>query len=226
MKEKISVIIADDHDIYRDGLQMLLNSDEIEVVGEASNGRQLLLEARKYKPDVILTDLIMPGGSGIEAIKELVKEKFERIIAISFFDSDSLIVEALESGAIGYLHKNVQKTEIIEAIKDVNNFRPYYCKATDRKLARLIFKSQFNPYSNKTMPFFSQQDIEIIGHVCQEKSSEEIGKILCMSPRTVEGHRSRIAGKMNVRTPIGFVIYAIKNHLYIIDPTQPPPLFN
>ena len=218
MHEKIRVVIADDHDIYRDGLQLLLNSNEIEVVAEASNGRQLLTEVRKYKPDVILTDLIMSGFSGIEAIKELKKENFERIIAISFFDSDTLIVEALEAGAIGYLHKNVQKEEIIEAIKDVNNFRPYYCKATDRKLARLIYKSQFNPYASKTMPLFSQQDIEIIRLICQEKSSEEIGRILNMSARTVEGHRAKIVQKMNVRTPVGVAIYAVKNNLFFIDP--------
>ena len=218
MHEKIRVVIADDHDIYRDGLQLLLNSNEIEVVAEASNGRQLLTEVRKYKPDVILTDLIMSGFSGIEAIKELKKENFERIIAISFFDSDTLIVEALEAGAIGYLHKNVQKEEIIEAIKDVNNFRPYYCKATDRKLARLIYKSQFNPYASKTMPLFSQQDIEIIRLICQKKSSEEIGRILNMSARTVEGHRAKIVQKMNVRTPVGVAIYAVKNNLFFIDP--------
>ena len=218
MHEKIRVVIADDHDIYRDGLQLLLNSNEIEVVAEASNGRQLLTEVRKYKPDVILTDLIMSGVSGIEAIKELKKENFERIIAISFFDSDTLIVEALEAGAIGYLHKNVQKEEIIEAIKDVNNFRPYYCKATDRKLARLIYKSQFNPYASKTMPLFSQQDIEIIRLICQKKSSEEIGRILNMSARTVEGHRAKIVQKMNVRTPVGVAIYAVKNNLFFIDP--------
>ena len=224
MHEKIRVIIADDHDIYRDGLQLLLNTHEIEVVAEASNGRQLLAEVRKHKPDVVLTDLIMPGLSGIEAIKELKKENFERIIAISFFDSDALIVEALESGAIGYLHKNVKKDEIIEAIKDVNNFRPYYCKATDRKLARLIYKSQFNPYANKTMPVFSPQDIEIIRLICQEKSSEEIGKILSMSARTVEGHRAKIVQKMKVRSPVGVAIYAVKNNLVFIDPTQRPPI--
>jgi DNA-binding NarL/FixJ family response regulator len=218
MKEKIRVIIADDHDIYRDGLKLLLNSDEIEVVGEASNGIQLLAEARKHKPDVILTDLMMPELSGIEAIKELRKENFERIIALSFFDSDALIVEALESGAMGYLHKNVQKEEIVDAIKDVNNFRNYYSKATDMRLARSIIKSRYNPYLNKSVPFFSEQEIEIIRLICEEKSSPQIGKILNMGSRTVEGHRAKIIQKMNVRTPVGVAIYAIKNNLFPIDP--------
>jgi DNA-binding NarL/FixJ family response regulator len=220
MREKIRVIIADDHDIYRDGLKLLLNSDEIEVVGEASNGIQLLDEARKYKPDVVLTDLMMPVSTGIEAIKELKKENFERIIALSFFDSDTLIVEALESGAMGYLHKNVQKEEIVEAIKDVYNFRSYYSKATDMRLARSIIKSRYNPYLNKSVPFFTLQEIEIIRLICQEKSSPEIGKILNMGTRTVEGHRAKIVQKMNVRTPVGIAIYAIKNKLLPDDPPQ------
>jgi two-component system response regulator NreC len=220
MREKIRVIIADDHDIYRDGLKLLLNSDEIEVVGEASNGIQLLDEARKYKPDVVLTDLMMPVSTGIEAIKELKKENFERIIALSFFDSDTLIVEALESGAMGYLHKNVQKEEIVEAIKDVYNFRSYYSKATDMRLARSIIKSRYNPYLNKSVPFFTLQEIEIIRLICEEKSSPEIGKILNMGTRTVEGHRAKIVQKMNVRTPVGIAIYAIKNKLLPDDPPQ------
>lgn len=220
MREKIRVIIADDHDIYRDGLKLLLNSDEIEVVAEASNGIQLLDEARKYKPDVVLTDLMMPVSTGIEAIKELKKENFERIIALSFFDSDTLIVEALESGAMGYLHKNVQKEEIVEAIKDVYNFRSYYSKATDMRLARSIIKSRYNPYLNKSVPFFTLQEIEIIRLICQEKSSPEIGKILNMGTRTVEGHRAKIVQKMNVRTPVGIAIYAIKNKLLPDDPPQ------
>jgi DNA-binding NarL/FixJ family response regulator len=222
MKRKIRVIIADDHDIYRDGLQLLLNSDEIKVVGEASDGRQLIAEAHKHNPDVILTDLIMGEFSGIEAIKELVKEKFERIIALSFFDSDRLIVEALEAGAMGYLHKNVAKKEIVEAIKDVNNFRTYFSKATDMKLARSIIKSRYNPYLNKSKPLFSNQDMEIIRLICQEKSSEEIGKILNMGTRTVEGHRAKIVQLMNVRTPVGVAIYAVKNELFSIDPTRLP----
>lgn len=221
MKEKIRVVIADDHDVYRDGLLMLLNSDEIEVVGEASNGLQLIDEARIHKPDVILTDLIMPGLTGIEAIRELKDENFNRIIGISFFDSDSLIVEALEAGAIGYLHKNAQKGDIVEAVKDVNDFIPYYCKATDGRLARLISKSKFNPYSKDNAPLFSQKDIEIIKLICEQKSSEEIGQILCMGRRTVEGLRAKILSKMNVRTSAGIAIYAIKNKLYFIDPAEP-----
>jgi len=218
MKEKIRVIIADDHDVYRDGLKLLLNSGEIEVVAEASNGIQLLEDARKHKPDVVLTDLMMPVSTGIEAIKELKKENFERIIALSFFDSDTLIVEALESGAMGYLHKNVQKEEIVEAIKDVYNFRSYYSKATDMRLARSIIKSRYNPYLNKSVPFFSPQEIEIIRLICQEKSSPEIGKILNMGTRTVEGQRAKIIQKMNVRTPVGVAIYAVKNKLFPVDP--------
>ena len=220
--EKIKVIIADDHDLYRDGLRMLLNTDnDIEVIAEASNGRQLIQLANQLTPDIILTDLIMPGVDGIQAIKEIYKTGITRIIALSTFDSEHLIVEALEAGALGYIIKNAQKGEIIEAINTINNFIPYYCKSTSLRLVKLIAKSKFNPYKKLNLDLFSEKEKEIIRLICGEKSSEEIGKILFMSKRTVDGTRSKILSKMNVKTVAGVAIYAIKNSIYFLNPTAP-----
>ena len=219
--EKIRVIIADDHDLYRAGLQMLLaNDNEIEVVAEASNGRELIQHASQYSSDVIVTDLIMPGIDGVQAIKEIHKTGFKRIIALSTFDSEHLIVEALEAGAFGYILKNAQNGEIIEAIKTVYNYTPYYCKSTNSRLVRMISKSKFNPYTKESHDLFSDKEKEIIRLVCEEKSSEEIGKILFMSKRTVDGMRAKILVKMNVKTSAGVAIYAIKNSLYLLSPTD------
>ena len=104
--EKIKVIIADDHNVYRAGLRMLLITDqEIDVVAEADNGKELLFAFNEHHPDVVLTDLIIPGCDGIEAIKEMHKTGFERIIALSTIDTEHLIVEALEAGVTGYIIK-------------------------------------------------------------------------------------------------------------------------
>jgi DNA-binding NarL/FixJ family response regulator len=219
MSNTIKVIIADDHDLYRDGLRMLLEKDkDIEVIGEAANGKQLVELVKQNPPDVVLTDLIMPGVDGVAAIKEIFKTGFTRIITLSTFDSEHLIVEALEAGALGYILKNAQKGEIIEAIKTINDFRPYYCRSTSSRMARLVGQSKFNPYTKEKLDLFSEKEKEIIRLVCEEKSSEEIGKILFMSKRTVDGIRAKILSKMNVKTVAGVAIYAIKNGIYHIKP--------
>lgn len=216
--EKIRVIIADDHDLYRDGLRLLLSmDDDIEVVAEASNGRDLIQFAREYAPDVIITDLIMPGVSGIEAIQEICKAGTIRIIALSSFDSEHLIVEALESGAFGYILKNAQRGEVTEAIKTVYNYDPYYCKSTSSHLVRLISRSKFNPYTKKKQDLFSEEEKQVIRLICKEKSSEEMSQILCKSKRSVDRMRSAILEKMNVKTSGGVVIYAIKNGIYSLE---------
>jgi DNA-binding NarL/FixJ family response regulator len=217
-REKIKVIIADDHNLYRVGLRMLLQEDnEIEIIAEASNGRELIDFARQYSPDVIVTDLIMPGVDGIQAIQELSANTTTRFLALSTFDSEHLIVKALEAGAAGYVIKNAQDGEIIDAIKTLYNFSPYYCKSTNSRLVRMISNSKFNPYKKPIHDLFSEKEKEIIRLICLEKSSEEIGKILLMSKRTVDGIRAKILIKMNVKTTAGVAIYAIKNAIFFVD---------
>ncbi len=214
---KIKVLIADDHDLYRDGLRMLLQRDEqITVIGEASNGKELVALADKETPDVVLTDLIMPVTDGVQAIRKLYDKGIKRIIALSTFDSERLIVEALEAGAMGYIIKNAQKGEIVEAVKMVNGYKPYYCSSSSARLVKLIAKSNFNPYTKQSKDLFSEKEKEIICYICEERSSEEIGKLLYMGKRTVDGIRAKILTKMEVKTVAGVAIYAIKNSIYLL----------
>ncbi|MFT4155164.1 response regulator [Parafilimonas sp.] len=217
--QKIKVVVADDHDLYRDGLKMLLNQEpEIEIVGEAADGNKLVERVKETKPDVVLTDLRMPGIDGIQAIREIFEAGLSaNCIAISTYDSDQLIVDALEAGAKGYIVKNAKNGEIVEAVKTVYAGDPYYCKSTGLKLARKISKSKFNPYDKMQRDLFSEQEKEIMRLVCREKTSEEIGDLLSMSPRTVERIRSKIMEKAGVKSTIGLVIYAIKNGIFFIE---------
>ena len=216
---KISVIIADDHDVYRDGLLMLLSKDTmINVAGDAANGKQLVRLYKELRPDIVLTDLRMPELDGITAIREIMQlQPGAKIIALSTFDSDTMVTDALEAGAMGYIVKNAERGEITEAIRMVYTGNPYYCKTTSNRLIRLIAKSDFNPYKVPGLKLFSDKEREIIKLICEEKTSKEIGEALYMSPRTVEGHRTRILEKMNVKTTAGIAIYALKNGLYHMD---------
>lgn len=215
MEMPIQLIIADDHEVYRDGLKSLLEkSKEFQVIGEASNGRELVSLCHKKLPDVILTDIMMPVMDGIEATAFITNHyPSVRIIALSMFNQDNMILDMLNAGAIGYLIKNAHKTEIIEAINSAYRNMPYYCKSTSMKLARLIGGSQFGPKAKEKI-FFSEKEIAIIKLICEEKTSKEIADALHLSTRTVEEYRQRIKDKMEVKGTTGIVIYAIKNDLF------------
>ena len=214
----IRLVIADDHEIFREGLESLFNKQkEIELAGEAINGKQLLEQAERLLPDVILTDIKMPVIDGIEATK-ILTEKFPQIgiIALSMFEDENLIVEMLEAGAKGYLMKNSHKHEIIAAINAVYNQESYFCNHTTMKLAKLIGKSRFNPFKEPIKPGFTEKEREMIKLICQEFSNKEIATTLHQSPRTIEGYREKILEKTKAKNTAGIVIYAIKNGIYKI----------
>ena len=151
MNPGITLLIADDHEIFRDGLALMLSKqDDIKLLAQAENGKELIELTEQYQPDVVLTDIKMPRMDGIEATRILV-QKFPdlKIIALSMFDEENLIVEMLESGAKGYLLKNADKHEILEAINSVYEDKAFYCKTTSARLASMIVKSRFNPYKKR-----------------------------------------------------------------------------
>lgn len=213
----IKIVIADDHEIFRDGLKLMLSKyPEIIILGEAENGRELVQLVTQLNPDVILTDIKMPLVDGIEATKKITaSHPHIGIIGLSMFDEDELIIDMLEAGAKGYLLKNSDKHEIIEAIRTVYMHQPYYCRNTSHKLMQMIATSRFNPYNKKEKTTFSEREIEIIALICQECTNKQIGEKLFLSSRTVEGHRLKILEKMDVKNTVGLVVYAIKNNIYI-----------
>lgn len=213
---KIKVIIADDHTVFLDGLKSLIEPDsELEVIGQAENGKELVAKATDLNPDVIVTDIVMPGMNGIEAIKQINESKATPCLALSTFDDESLIMDAIDAGAIGYVLKNAQKGEIIKGIKTVNKFQPFYCKATETKIVKIISRRKAADI-NKELKF-SERDIEVIRMIAKEISSEEIGKNIFLSKRTVDGIRARLLDKMKVKSPIGMIIYALQNNLISLE---------
>jgi two-component system response regulator NreC len=215
MHGTIRLVIADDHEIFRDGLSLMLSKQQhIQLAGQAENGRELISLVNKVHPDVIMTDVKMPVMDGIEATRSLLAQYPDlKIIALSMFDEENLIVDMLEAGAKGYLLKNADKQEILDAIHSVYEDKNYYCHHTSSKLASLISKSKFNPYKKKEPASFTEREIEIIRLICQQLTAQEIADKVFLSKRTVEGHRTRILEKMNVKNTAGVVIYALKHRI-------------
>ncbi|MEP6749366.1 MAG: response regulator transcription factor [Bacteroidota bacterium] len=214
----VRIILADDHEIFREGFNTLLNKQtDIELIGEAENGVDLVNLAGQLLPDVILTDIKMPGMDGIEATRKIIS-LFPQIyvIALTMFDEDNLIIDMLESGAKGYLLKNAHKNEVFDAIKTVYQGGSYFCKDTSPKLLQLISNSKYNPYKEVNREVFTSKEIEVIRFICQEFSNKEIAEKLHLSVRTIEGYRERIQEKMKVKNGVGIAVFAIKNGIYKI----------
>ncbi|MDB5252181.1 MAG: LuxR family transcriptional regulator [Flaviaesturariibacter sp.] len=212
----LRVVIADDHEIFRDGFRVMLKKQAgIELVGEASNGEELLTITASLKPDVVITDIRMPRLDGIEATRRLQKEQpGVAVIALSMFDEEHLIVEMMEAGAKGYLLKNAQKEEIVEAIETVANDATYFCKHTSKKLIGLFGESHFNPFKKRSPNDLNEKELQILGLICDEYSSKEIASLLRMSTRTIESYRLTLLDKIGARNMAGLVIYAVKNGIY------------
>lgn len=220
MKENIiKVIIADDHEIFRDGMRaMLRKSPDIALIAEAANGDELIKLARLLKPDVIITDIKMPEKNGIQATRLLSSELPETgIIALSMFDEEDLIVEMLEAGARGYLLKNAAKNEILEAIKAVNANQQYYCADTSLKLADMVAKTKAKPDYKTLSSEFSTKEITVMKLICREYTNRDIAEELGISKRTIEGIREKILEKTHAHNTAGIVIFAIANKIYEVD---------
>jgi DNA-binding NarL/FixJ family response regulator len=211
----ITVILADDHEIFRDGFRVMLTKiPSIELLAEASNGKELIKLATELQPDVIITDIKMPELDGVEATKILTKEFPQTgIIAFSMFDEENLIVDMLEAGAKGYLIKNAQKEEIIEAVKTVFDGDTYYCRNTSMKLMQMMAQSKFNPYKKTEDPAFKENELKVIRLICQEKSNKEIAEELNLSKRTIEGYRENILEKIGAKNTAGIVMYALRHKI-------------
>lgn len=215
MNHQISLVIADDHEIFRDGLALMLSKQQnISLVGQAENGKELIELVKESRPDIVITDIKMPHLDGIKATRLLLEKNPDlKIIALSMFDEENLIVEMLEAGARGYLLKNADKKEILEAINSVYEDNIFYCRHTSAKLASMIVKSRFDPHKKKQQIVFSDREKEIIKLICKQFTAQQIGNNLFLSKRTVEGYRTKIMEKMDVKNTAGVVIFALKNNL-------------
>ncbi|WP_153797191.1 response regulator transcription factor [Foetidibacter luteolus] len=213
----IRVGIADDHEIFRDGLRMIINKAPLtEVVFEARDGKQLVEFCDKFLPDVVLTDIVMPVMDGIEAVRQITaKHPTIACMALSMFNEDSQVIDMIEAGASGYLVKNAGKEEIIEGINSIHQNKPYYCKASSATLARMISSQNRNASTFSPRPVeLTDNEIMIVRLICQEKTNKEMADIMSLSTRTIEGYRIKIMDKWQVRSTAGIVVYAIRSGLY------------
>lgn len=210
--QTINIILADDHHLIREGFRSIIDDDHrIKLLAEAADGYTLLNLVEVHRPDVVITDIRMPGLNGIEATLQLQK-KYPHIpvIALSMFDDDHLIVDMLSSGAMGYLLKGSAKKTIIEAIESVHKSQAFYCHQTGLHVARLIATGIYDPVRKERITILTKREKQILKLLCLEKTNNQIAKELGISLRTVEGARLKMLNKTNSTNIIGLYKFAEK----------------
>ncbi len=212
---QIKFAIADDHKIFRDGIKMALNGKpHLKLVWEAEDGKDMMHKLTIKKPDLLLLDIRMPELDGINALQLIRKEYDElRIVVLSMYDDREMVSKMMEMGANAYLTKTTDPNEIYEAILTCMNEDFYFNDLVNQAvLLKLNHKKtirQFYPNPIK----FSEKEIQILKLLAEDKTTEEISKLVFLSPRTIETIRQNMKNKVGAKTIAGLIVYGMRNKL-------------
>lgn len=209
----IRILIADDHGVIRAGLRALLaDFPDLTVIGEASDGGEAIARTAELKPDVLLMDLSMPNIGGIEATRQLAQSQPNlRILILTVHEDDSLLKEVIRAGAAGYVVKRAAQEDLIHAIRVVARGDLY----VHPSMTRALFSEQASDTSLKGLEVetLTLREIEVLQLLAKGYTNRQIAEQLSLSPRTVEGHRANLSGKLGLRSRVELVDYAEKHGL-------------
>jgi DNA-binding NarL/FixJ family response regulator len=212
MNELIRVLVADDHAIVRKGICALLETEpDIGVVGEAQDGQQVVAEAQRLRPDIILMDLVMPGMDGVEAIRRIRACQPEvRILVLTSFSGDDKLFPAIKAGALGYLLKESGPEELIRAIRQVHGGE----SALQPSIARKVLQGLCQPASQgPAADVLTDREVEVLRLVALGQTNGEIADRLAISEATVRTHVSNILAKLHLYSRTQAAVYALREGL-------------
>lgn len=220
----LKIMIVDDHQLFREGIKRILElEDSFEVVAEAENGKNIVAKVREYKPDIVLMDINMPTVNGLDATEMLVRQfPSIKVIVLTIHDTDEYVTEALRAGAVGYLLKEMDAHELVEAVKIVDNGGAYIHPRVANKLIREyrhlastntsqgVYGYQ-QPEVKMPLHILTHRECEVLQLLTDGKSNRGIGETLFISEKTVKNHVSSILQKMKVNDRTQAVVTAIKH---------------
>jgi two-component system response regulator NreC len=210
----ISVVLADDHAMFRAGLSALIGlEDDIEVVGEASNGDEAVDQARRLKPDVVVMDISMPGSGGLEATRRIAALGLDsRVLVLTVHAEEEYLVPVVQAGASGYLTKTSADRELIDALRTVARGQVYLPPRATTLLLR-EYKKMEHDDDARDLQMLSTREQEVLALTAEGYSSREIGQKLFISPKTVDTYRSRITSKLGLDHRSELVRFALRTGL-------------
>lgn len=212
----IKVLIADDHNMFVEGLESILKDDEeISVVAKCYDGNAIFVSVKEHDVDVMLLDINLPEMSGIDVCKRLQAEYPEiRVLALSMYNDESFVSEILKHGALGYILKNTGKKELVRAIKQVSKGQSYFSdEVTQTIMKSLLNQRQQGKSKTYVPPKISRREKEVLELIVREHTTQEIAEQLFISLKTVESHRRSLLTKLNVRNTAGLVRVAVEHKL-------------
>ena len=218
----ITVVLADDATVVRKGLVFLLNHEpDIEVVGEAGDGREAMRQVKELKPDVVVMDIRMPNLNGIEATGQIRRAYPEvRVVVLTNAAEEEYVFRLLKAGAEGYVLKNAAAEDLVSAIRAVVLGEKYLSPSVSSILIREYLKNADGNLPPDSPEVLSPREREVLQLIAEGHSGPEIAEILSMSARTVNVHREHIRQKLDLRSTAEMVKYAIRKGLTQIDPTE------
>jgi NarL family two-component system response regulator LiaR len=202
---------VDDHKVVRNGLQVFISLyDDIEVVGEARNGQQAVEQCATHQPDVVLMDMVMPVMDGPTATR-LIREQFPKVqvVALTSFDEEEIVQRAIEAGAVGYLYKDVEEDELIDAIRSAREGRPVLAP----EAMKALMDRTVAPVESPAVEPLTKREREVLSLVAQGMTNPQIAEQLVISTSTVQFHVHNILGKLGVGTRTEAVSMAIQSKL-------------
>ena len=213
----ISVLLADDQALVRAGFRALLDSEEdLEVVGEATDGEDAIRIARTAKPDVVLMDIRMPGMDGLQATRTIAADetlKEVRVIILTTFDLDEYVFEALRAGASGFLVKSTEPAELVHAVRVVAAGDALLSPGVTKRLVQEFAQRAKEPGSTPTLDVLTDREREVMALVAEGLSNDEIAERLVVSPATAKTHVSRAMVKLGARDRAQLVVFAFESGL-------------
>jgi DNA-binding NarL/FixJ family response regulator len=209
---QIRILLADDHNILRDGMRLLLERQAgFAVVGEAADGREVVQLAQEQSPDVIVMDIAMPNMNGIEATRRIVERRPEiGVVILSMHYDESYVIRSLKAGARAYLLKDAVKTELIAAIQAVVQGRSYFSPKISRILQEDFIQLLGRRDAEDSYELLTEREREVLQLVAEGKTNKEIANHLNLSLYTVDTHRTHILQKLNLHSVPELILYAVR----------------
>lgn len=214
--DRIKILIVDDHQLIINGIKVMIEPvEDFQIIGECNDGNSAVELAIKLQPNVIIMDISMPGISGIEATKLILKNNPEiKVLALTQHEESEYVLQLLNAGGFGYLLKNSRKEEFIEAIFSVSKGVKYFSKKISNLLLNNLLETNAIEKSTvRTKITLTKREREITQKIAEEMSNQQIAEQLNISLRTVETHRRNIMQKLNVKNAVSLVRYAVQHNL-------------
>jgi DNA-binding NarL/FixJ family response regulator len=210
--DKIRVILADDHTVVRQGLRVLLMAEgDIDIVGEAENGRQAIQLVKKLLPDVAVIDIAMPVLNGLEATRQITRSvPSTKVLILSSYSDDEYVQQLTEAGAAGYLVKQTAANDLLKAIREAHKGNAFFSPAIAKRLrdqCRQAFVSG-QPVKKRT-DYLTTREAEVLQLIAEGRANKQIAAELCISIKTVEKHRQQVMNKLNIHDVAGLTRHAI-----------------